>query len=399
MPDALPYHLKVCNHFKEQSKIWEFFASAKTRKDQLNELKTELLKNTYKFDPAFNQAIYDKVQLAKSKLGLEQLDVYLYQAQYTSEMNASIIYVENEAHIIFSGGITQVLSEDELLAVLGHELSHIRLYTLLNGEIEVAGRIISAIANNYNSDPSYIETARLFQLYTEIFCDRGAYTVVGKTAPVITSLVKIATGLEKVSADSYLKQADEIVTLGKDIKAGTITHPENFIRARAIQLWHDKGEAAEQEIISMIEGTTDLDQLDIFKQKELVQSTKKFLHDLLKPEWFQTTAVLNLAKQFFPDFELQQDNELDEKFIQSIATGHPSIKDYFSYLLLDFALADASLELVAQGWTISFSELVQLNESFDAIMKKELNLSDKKLQQHKEKALEAYNGVKVVKSL
>ena len=82
---------------------------------------------------------------------------------------------------------------------------------MLEGDLEVADRIITAIANNHNSEASYYETARLFKLYTEIFCDRGAYKVIEKIAPVITSLVKASTGLDKVNAESYLKQADEIV--------------------------------------------------------------------------------------------------------------------------------------------------------------------------------------------
>ena len=115
--------------------------------------------------------------------------------------------------------------------------------------LEVADRIITAIANNYNSEASYFETARLFRLYTEIFCDRGAYTVLGKTEPVITSLVKASTGLDKVNAESYVKQADEIFSAESATKAATVTHPENFIRAKAIQLWHEKKDGSEEEII------------------------------------------------------------------------------------------------------------------------------------------------------
>lgn len=204
MPQPLSYHRKVASHFKEQPKTWEFFASAKTRHDQLAAFKLELLKNTYKFTPASDAGIYDKVETAKAKLGLEQLPVHVYQAQHADEVNASIIYLDGEAHIVFSGRIIQQLTAEELLVVIAHELTHIKLYTMLDGDLEVADRIITAIANNYNSEAAYGETAKLFRLYAEIFCDRGAYTVVGDTAPVITSLVKIATGLDKINAESYV---------------------------------------------------------------------------------------------------------------------------------------------------------------------------------------------------
>jgi Zn-dependent protease with chaperone function len=127
---ALPYHVKVKEHFFQQTKTWQFFAAAKTKDDQLVQFKTELLKNTYKFDPASDITIYDKANTAKQKLGLERLPVTIYQAQYTDELNASIVYLQNEAHIVFSGKVIQLLNEDELLAVLAHELTHVKLYAM-----------------------------------------------------------------------------------------------------------------------------------------------------------------------------------------------------------------------------------------------------------------------------
>ena len=394
MLQALPYHLKVRDHFARQTKTWNFFAAGKTKEEQLAQYKTELLKNTYKFDVKADAGIYEKVNTAKNKLGLEQLAVTVYQAQYTDEMNASIVFLNNEAHIVFSGRITQLLDDNELLAILAHELTHIKLYSMLQGELETAERIIMAIAGNYNSDAAYFETARLYRLYTEIFCDRGAYTVVEDTGPVITSLVKIATGLDKVSAESYCQQAQEIFTTGSGVKAATVSHPENFIRARAIQLWHEKKEAAEPEIISMIEGITDLDQLDVFKQKELSQLTQKFMQLLLKPNWFRSSLVTSLAQQYFPDFSFDDSVTIDETFVESISQTHSSIKNYLGYVMLDFALVDGALEQIPFGWAFQFAESTQMKEVFDAIVKKELQLSDKKLQLHKQNTMSAWYKIK-----
>ena len=394
MLNALPYHQKVKDHFRKQVKTWEYFAGATTRKDQLQEFKTELLKNTYKFDPATDGFIYDKVKIAKEKLDLQQLPVTVYQAQFSDELNASIIYLDNEAHIVFSGPITKLLDEEELLGIIAHELTHIKLYSMLDGDLEVASRIITAIANNYNSEASYFETARLFRLYTEIFCDRGAYSVLEKTAPVITSLVKISTGLDKVNADNYIKQAAEIFSADNTTKAATVSHPENFIRARAIQLWHENKEVAEKDITAMIEGVSNLDQLDIFQQSELAALTRDFLQLYLKPKWFQSTIVISLAKQYFSNFSWDEKITLNEKLIETISQAHPSVKDYLSYVLLDFVLADPGLEEIPAGWAFQFSEDVQLKDSYETLVKREMKFSDKKLQQYKEKTLNAYYEVK-----
>lgn len=394
MLKSLRYHQKVKDHFKSQTKTWDYFSISKNKEDQLQKFKTELLKNTYKFDNTADGFIYDKISIAKERLDLQNLPVTVYQAQYTDELNASIVYLNGEAHIVFSGPITKLLTDDELLAVLAHELTHIKLYSMLEGELEVADRIITSIANNYNSEVAYYETARLFRLYTEIFCDRGAYAVLEKIEPVITSLVKASTGLDKVNADSYIKQAEEIFSTDNNTKASSISHPENFIRAKAIQLWHEKKEAAEEEIIKMIEGVSDLDQLDIFRQKELSALTRQLLQLFLKPKWFQSPMILGQAKQYFADFNLDERAMLDEKIVETVGTSHQSIKNYLSYVLLDFALVDPTLEEIPSGWAFQFAEDLQLKDTYDTIIKKEMKFSDKKLAQHKQKVLNAYYEVK-----
>lgn len=378
MLTALSYHLKVRDYFKQQSKTWTFFREAKNKEEQLKEFKTQLLKSSYKYNAETDSLIYDKVNFAKQQLGLDHLPVTVYQAEFSDERNASIIYVDNEAHIVFSGAITKLLNDEELLAIIAHELTHVKLFQLFDGELEIANRIINAIANNYNSDPAYFETARLFKLYTEIFCDRGSYTVVQNRAPIITALVKIATGVESVNADSFLKQADEIFQLNDLTKADTFSHPENFIRAKALQLWHEQKEGAEVAISRIIEGQTDLDKLDIFKQVELANFTRKFLQLFLKPKWFQSSTIIALARQYFADFSLDENAVLNESILAITDTKNISIKEYLSYVLFDFSSADGSLEEIPRGWAFQFSEDLQLRDEFESIVKKELKMSDKK---------------------
>jgi hypothetical protein len=218
--------------------------------------------------------------------------------------------------------------------------------------------------------------------------------VVGDSGPVITSLVKVATGLDTVHAESYVKQADEIFTADSSTKTSGISHPENFIRAKAIMHWKENTTTANDAIIPIIEGTINIDQLDIFRQRELSAFTKQFLQLYLKPKWFRSPLVTGLAKQYFADFHWDENALLIPALIEQLAASHPSVKDYLGYVLLDFMLADPSLEEVPAGWAIQFAEDAQLKETFDAIVKKELKLSDKKLQQYKKKMLDAYHNVK-----
>ncbi len=389
MLSILHYHENTTRHFQKQKSVWDYFANHTHKEEQLKEFKTDLLKNTYKFDESSESSLYEKVAYAKEKLNLA-IPVILYQAQNTEEVNATIIYINGEAHVVFSGKLIQLLNEEELLAIIAHELTHVQLYTQLNGDVEVADRIVNAIANHQGSTPAHYETARLFKLYAEIFCDRGAYVVTGNYAPIISSLVKIATGLQTVNADSYIKQAEEIFTTDSNTKTTGVSHPENFIRARAIWLWHANGNESNAIIQQMIEGYSSLDELDIFKQEQISEITKQVLQHLLNPIWMQTAHTTALSKQYFGDFALQ---ELPDK--KSLASRieylHHNLQDYLAYVLYDFTTVDKELEDVPLGYCFYLADELKLEKAFANAIKKEQKLTDKKTASLKKQSLASYH--------
>lgn len=393
MLSLLDYHKTTTNYFKNQQSVWDFFASHSHKEEQLVAFKTDLLKNTYQFDPESHGDIYEKVLLAKQQLNLS-IPVTVYQAQHSDEINATIVYLNKEAHIVFSGKLLELLTAEELLGVIGHELSHVLLYTQLDGDAEISDRIVNAIANHQGSSPAHYETARLFKLYTEIFCDRGSYTVTNSYSPIISSLVKISTGLKSVNADSYIKQAEEIFAGDAATKTAGISHPENFIRARAIWLWHTKGSEAEAEIRQMIEGYTNIEELDLFKQQKVAFITRQLIQLLLGQKWMQTPQTMALGKQYFSD--LQLDNNPDKGSL-AISTEylHSTMKDYLAYVLYDFATNDKSLEDIPLGYCFFLSDSLHLDKAFLQAVKKEMKLSDKKAGLLKKKVLESFQEMEM----
>lgn len=372
----LPYHKRTVEYLKQQLPIWAFFANHQQREEQLKQFKTDLLKNTYKFDEVTEASLYEKAHRAKEKLGLT-LPIYLYQAQHSEDMNASIVYLQNAAHIVFSGQILQHLNDDELQAIIAHELTHVQLYTQLDGEVEIADRIITTIANHTGSTPAHYETARLFRLYTEIFCDRGAYQVTGNYGPIISSLVKIATGLKTVNSESYIKQAEEIFSIDSHTRATGISHPENFIRARAISLWHSTGNAADQIIQQMIEGPTSIDELDVFRQQQISETTRRLILLLLHPQWMRTAVTISLSKQYFGHIEAGE--EVDKiRLAEKTETLQSNLQDYLAYVLYDFATADRTLEDGPLGYSFYLADELKIDKAFANAVKKERKLTDKK---------------------
>ncbi|MBA2745865.1 MAG: peptidase M48, partial [Flavisolibacter sp.] len=218
----------------------------------------------------------------------------------------------------------------------------------------------------------------------------GAYLVTGNYAPIISSLVKIATGLQTVNPDSYIKQADEIFTVDANTKTMGITHPENFIRARAIWLWHTKGAEAESQVEMMIEGKTSLDELDLFQQKTVSGQTQKLIQLILQPRWMQTAHTIALSKQYFSSQDLSGSIDINQ-FAELVERLHPDLKEYLAYVLYDFATTDKELEDLPLGYCFFLADGLKIQEAFGKAIKKEQKLTDKKVSNLKKQSLASYH--------
>jgi hypothetical protein len=373
---SFQYHTDLAAYFKKQTKTWKWFANTKVQDQQRSEYKKQLLKNSYRLSEDTEPEIYALVNTAKEALNITK-NVTLYQELDSIETNARVSYEGNEIHMVLSGSLIKNLSEKELLSVIGHELTHIVFYESQNGDFEATSRIIHSIANDARSDNTMIETARLFRLYTELYCDRGAMHVVKDRDTVIQALVKVSTGLESVSASNYLKQAHEICKEDNFGSSGQ-THPETFLRALALELWDNKSDA--KEIESIIDSKWGIASLDIFKQKELNVFTEKFLQIITKPKWIRTEMVFAHCRQYYPHFAYNDSLFLDSELKEMIQKADDTIREYFCFVLLDFALIDSSLESAPIGHILQIAEELEIQKTLKQLLKKELKLTAKAME-------------------
>jgi hypothetical protein len=381
----LPYHVELRDYLKAQEReLWNWFASAQAKADYTENLRLELLKSTYRLDPAAHAELYAGLAEAKARLQLD-LPVTLYQAQNSSQLNATLFYIPGQGHIVFAGPVLTLLNAEEIKSVIGHELAHYYLWERDGGEFHIADRLIDAAAADARASASHEQTARHYRLYTEIFADRGSLRVTGSSEPVIASLVKLQTGLAQVSAASYLKQAEEIFANGNVATEG-VSHPEAFIRARALALWQQQADEAGPPVRAMIEGVAALDELDLIGQQRLTTSTRRLLQCLLQPKWFQTPAALGHARLFFDDF--QPASVIDPALIEELKTKDPSLREYFCYLLLDLAKADPDLDELPLAAALELSRQLELDAQFEKLAAKELKLRIREVRRIKEQAAE-----------
>lgn len=383
--EPLPYHLELRDYLKsEERELWNWFASAQAKADYTENLRLQLLKSTYRLDAEGHPELYASVTEAKNRLQLD-IPVTVYQAPSSSELNASLFFIPEEGHIVFSGPVLTLLNADELKSVIGHELAHYHLWRREGGEFHIADRLLQAVASDPRASSSHEQTARRYQLYTEIFADRGSLCVTGDVNPVIAGLVKIQTGLSQVSAPSYLKQAEEIFAKGNVATEG-LSHPEAFIRARALALWQEQGNDAEGPISEMIEGAAALDALDLIGQARLSSATRRLLEHLLRPKWFQTPAVLGHAKLFFGDFQPAAPNCPFAP--EGLKFADAKLREYVCYVLLDFAKTDPDLDEMPLVAALELSRQLELDTQFEKLAAKELKMKVRDVRRIREQAAE-----------
>jgi hypothetical protein len=200
---------------------------------------------------------------------------------------------------------------------------------------------------------------------------------------VIAGLVKIQTGLAHVSATAYLKQADEVFAGGNVASEGH-SHPEAFIRARALSLWQEQAEAAAAQIAGMIEGGDGLDELDLIGQRRLAWNTRRLLEYLLQPKWFQTPAVLGHAKLFFDDIEPAAERR--PELLEGLQASDRGTREYLSYVLLDFVTADPELDEMPLAAALELSRELDLAADFEKLVTKELKMKARDLKRIKDRA-------------
>jgi len=380
-----PYHRELVDYLRSQEReLWDWFSSAQAKTEYTESLRLALLKTTYRLDADAHPDLVGSADEAKTALGLD-FPLTLYQAQQSDQLNASLYYIPGEGHLVLSGPLLATLTPIELKSVLGHELAHYLLWQREGGVFLIADRILQALADDPRSAPPHEQSAQRYRLYTEIFADRGSLAVTNDLNSVVSGLVKVATGLHQVSGASYLKQADEIFAQSK-VKTEGLSHPETFIRARALRFWAAHDPSAESLVTAMIEGEATLQHLDLLAQLRLTALTRKIITQLLAPKWFQSEPVLAHARLFFNDFKPV--SSIEPGALNTLTFEDPKLREYFAYLLLDFVVADRELEdlPLAAAWEMACK--LGIESAFEKLLANELKLKPRDLKRLKQDASE-----------
>ena len=193
--------------------------------------------------------LYSLCEEVKAKLNFnEPIDFYVTG---NSEINACAFFAfdANLPHIVeINSGTYNLLSEDELKYVIGHEIGH-----LIDGDA-----IITGIFNFLYPDEDTLEKCpdfllnrcELYNKLAELSADRYGYMACGNLETCVRAIFKMASGvdLEKMNVSMKVLMEENERHLDYFLKCGGFagdSHPVDPIRVRALDLFaNSKTQAA-----------------------------------------------------------------------------------------------------------------------------------------------------------
>jgi hypothetical protein len=366
----LPFHDALRDALRElEPEQFRWFASETFETKYAEGARLELLRSTYRMprSPAHDTA-YGLLDEVRQAFGIAA-PATLYQAQDDGAMNAALMFLADEVHLVLRGPVLQTLTESELRALFGHELAHHELWTRDGGSYRATGALIEHVASRANAAPAHVQSALRYRRWMEIYADRGSFLACDELAAAVACLVKVETGLRDVDADAYLAQVEEAIA---GAQSAGVTHPESFIRAFALKSWTTGGDA--RKVAALVEGPREVEALDLVQQRELTRTTRSLLEAILAPPFMRTETNLAHAKRFFADLAftgkatpIARDDWADDL--------EESVAEYVGYVLLDFGMADPDIEELAMPRVVHLAGELGVREAMRKITKKELRLS------------------------
>ncbi|HZU70738.1 MAG TPA: M48 family metallopeptidase [Ktedonobacteraceae bacterium] len=200
--------------------------------------------------------LYAQLQEACAILDVAEPELYVAQNPIPNAITSG----SSHPYIILTSGLLDLLNEDEMLAVIAHELGHIKsghvLYKTMARGISRGLSIIGDLTLGIGRLVGRTLEATLLEWdrKSEFTADRAALLVVQDPHVMLTLLMKFAGGSlfqrNEMNPQEFLKQADlyeevDASMLNRIYKLMVVTavnHPLTIVRAREILNWSDSRE-------------------------------------------------------------------------------------------------------------------------------------------------------------
>jgi Zn-dependent protease with chaperone function/RNA polymerase subunit RPABC4/transcription elongation factor Spt4 len=227
-------------------KFFEFYSERFIRVSQIS--------SSLRITPRQFPTLFKQYERMGQVLDLRELPTLFLQT--TPQINAFAMGAE-DYFVVVTTGLIQLLNEDELVAVIGHELGHVKcehmLYTtMVNFMTQFGTMILERLLPGIAQIASLSIQLALLEWYrkAEFSCDRAALLATQNPEVVASALAKLAGwsddrpeefSLEEVKhqADDY-EELDDKSVINKVVKLMVLlqqTHPFPVVRVKEISQW------------------------------------------------------------------------------------------------------------------------------------------------------------------
>ena len=203
--------------------------------------------------------LYAKLQVACTTLGVDMPDFFVQQNPLVNAFTGGV----DKSVIVLWTGLVERLNDEELLAVIAHEVGHIHAEHVL---YLTAARLIEALMNA--SVAALVPGSEIIKFIVktgissallawarraELSCDRAALLVTQDPHVIGRTMMKLAGGTfaSKIDYDLFLEQAREfqknydekkLDRFWADLINAGLTHPFPIWRVAEILKWVDDGQ-------------------------------------------------------------------------------------------------------------------------------------------------------------
>jgi hypothetical protein len=351
-------------------------------KDELENITNYLLSHSVKLNRVIAPRLYDICKEVSDLLDFhEGIDFYL---QASPEVNAFSINGFNIVpHMIcFTSALINLLGDDELRFVIGHEIGHL-IYK--HSQLDVVNKIL---ANRENEEiPAFISLNFLrWQRFAESTSDRIGYLAMPDIKTIGKSFFKFAAGVSEehlnFDVDEYLKQLDQIreIAMGDQVSS----HPNHLVRIRNLQLFSQSqiypfqtSSNALSKADLLKENIELLNLLEIHPKKEKDKKTVELIStagfylaqavgEVGEKEWkllFEWLASYTTQPEVYMNF-----HDLDDlkKRTQEICTYFSNLHDGEKFIiferLIPIALLDGRLEATEKARIYEIGKMLDISE-------------------------------------
>ena len=328
-----------------------------------------------KVDKDILPEFYSLCQEVKRQLNFnEPVDFYVTG---DSTLNAFSIAAEDEGqpHIVnVNSAMFDLMSEEELRFVIGHELGHI-----INKDSALKRLVYFVFPPDTTNPPITLQyKIRLHDQLAELVADRYGYLANGNLNACVTAFYKMSSGLDlakmNVSIDALLE--DNRKRLDYFLKGKGLSrydHPVNPIRVQAINLFASakNEEALEEgmdELISILlkVGNGPLDEdLSVFMASAglIVANADDRVTEKEIEHIIQNLANLQIFPKRFLDTVAQSDvPKLFDQSVKNILSQNPGMRDGLLAYMMGLVMSDKEISENEIGLIYGFGNSIGFSE-------------------------------------